>query len=235
MAPVARQLSRDFGVLEPLQSADTLDGQIDELRRQLTEHGDSGFTLIGSSWGAVLALFFASRHKAMVDRLILIGSAVFDAHYSELINPLRKSRVSPENLRQFEELEREKAGASPEERDRIFQKSVGLLFEGDAFDPITLDLELIEVQTRVNHSVWADFLKLRDEPGRLEREFSTIDMPVTVIHGDYDPHLIDGIRPYLSAWMPQTSFHILANCGHYPWIERQAREEFYRILRSATS
>jgi hypothetical protein len=29
MAPVARELSRDYGVLEPLQTATTLDGQVE--------------------------------------------------------------------------------------------------------------------------------------------------------------------------------------------------------------
>jgi len=27
------------------------------------------------------------------------------------------------------------------------------------------------------------------------------------------------------------SFHLLANCGHRPWIERQARDRFFSLLR----
>ena len=40
MTPVARELSADRGVLEPLQTAATLRGQIDELRAGLEAHGD---------------------------------------------------------------------------------------------------------------------------------------------------------------------------------------------------
>ena len=235
MAPVARELSKQVGVIEPLQSRDSLDGQIDELRDQLETHAELPATLVGSSWGAVLALIFAARYSETVDRLVLVGCAVFDAYHSELINPLRKSRVSEELRQQVDALESLKEGASSEERDRIFRQSVGLLLDGDVYDPLTRDLEVIDVQTTVNRKAWADFLRLRDEPGRLQKEFSTIEVPVTVIHGDYDPHLIEGIQPYLSEWLPQSIFHFLPKCGHYPWIERHARDKFYEILRAEIS
>ena len=40
MAPVARELSLNWGVLEPLQTAGSLEGQIQELRFVLEKNGD---------------------------------------------------------------------------------------------------------------------------------------------------------------------------------------------------
>ena len=40
MAPVARELASGRGVLEPLQTAASLKGQVDELRTVLEENGD---------------------------------------------------------------------------------------------------------------------------------------------------------------------------------------------------
>jgi pimeloyl-ACP methyl ester carboxylesterase len=79
MAPVARELAKYKGVLEPIQSAGSVERQIDELAEQLINTADFPVTLIGSSWGAVLALFMAARKDAAINKLILIGSAVFDA------------------------------------------------------------------------------------------------------------------------------------------------------------
>lgn len=40
MAPVARELANEWGVLEPLQTAASLEGQVQELRDVLETHGD---------------------------------------------------------------------------------------------------------------------------------------------------------------------------------------------------
>ena len=70
MAPVARELGKTRGVIEPLQTKGSLEGQIDELEGQLKTHADLPVTLVGSSWGAILALFLAARKKEMVRKLI---------------------------------------------------------------------------------------------------------------------------------------------------------------------
>jgi len=52
MAPVARELSSDIGVLEPLQSEKTIDGQVEELREVLETDAKLPVILVGYSWGA---------------------------------------------------------------------------------------------------------------------------------------------------------------------------------------
>ena len=74
MAPVARELASDWGVLEPLQTSSTLEGQIQELRNVLEKNGDLPVTLIGFSWGAWLGFIFAAEYPAFTKKLILIGS-----------------------------------------------------------------------------------------------------------------------------------------------------------------
>ncbi len=54
MAPVAQELAHERGVLEPLQTAETVDGQVEELRAVLETHANLPVTLIGWSWGAWL-------------------------------------------------------------------------------------------------------------------------------------------------------------------------------------
>ncbi len=73
MAPVAWELSQDWGGLEPLQTAISLEGQILELRTVLIVNGDLPVTLIGSSWGAMLGFIFSTRYSEFVKKLILSG------------------------------------------------------------------------------------------------------------------------------------------------------------------
>jgi pimeloyl-ACP methyl ester carboxylesterase len=230
MAPVARELAKVVGVLEPLQSANSFAGQIEELRIQLVDHGNPPLTVIGSSWGAILALFMAAKHAELVRKAILIGSAVFDAENSQRTKTQRLKRLSPVQRARHDTILRELTQASGEERDQLFAEWANIFFDADVYDPLTRDLEVLEVQPDANEKVWSDFKVLRDRPNFLANVYSKINIPVIVIHGKHDPHPIEGIRPLLESCLRDVRFEILPECGHYPWIERRARERFFDIL-----
>jgi pimeloyl-ACP methyl ester carboxylesterase len=59
-----------------------------------------------------------------------------------------------------------------------------------------------------------------------------IKVPVTVIHGDYDPHPIEGVMEPLSKVINNLNCHIIENCGHNPWYEAQAKDKFFEILNN---
>jgi len=231
MILVARELSKSVGIIEPLQSKDSVDGQIVELHRQLTMHGEPPFTLIGSSWGAVLALLAAARHQFEIAKLILIGSAVFDAESSAGIEERRIQRLSPPDQKRYRQLVDALQTAVGEEANKLMAEWADLFSTTDFYDPLTTDLGVIEVQRDLNFKVWTEFAALRDKPGHLKSEFSKIDIPTVIIHGDHDPHPIDGIWPFLQGCIPDIKLHLLKNCGHYPWVERHAKDRFYEILR----
>ena len=231
MAPVARELGEIMGVLEPLQTRDSLDGQIEELRAQLVNHAELPVTLIGSSWGAVLALFLSARAEMMIEKLILVGSAVFDAGNSSRVETRRLERLDAETRRRYETVKRELETAEAEDADRLMKEWGDIIFDADVYDPLTRDLEVLEVQHELHKKVWADFVALRDCPGFLKAEFTKIAVPTVVVHGEFDPHSIEGIRPFLENCLRVVSFLTLPKCGHYPWIERHAKGRFFEILR----
>ena len=231
MAPVARELGKVIGVIEPPQTRNSLEGQIEELKDQLSAHADTPVTLIGSSWGAVLALFLAAREGAIVEKLILIGSAVFDAESSSRIEPRRLERLDAEKRGRYEMIVTELKKGESAGSDALAKEWGDIIFDADVYDPLTRDLEVLEVQYELYKKVWSNFVALRDVPGLLKSQFSKIAAPTVVIHGEFDPHPIEGIRPFLESCLREVRFHILPECGHYPWIERRARREFFYILR----
>jgi pimeloyl-ACP methyl ester carboxylesterase len=60
--------------------------------------------------------------------------------------------------------------------------------------------------------------------------FGSIRCPVLMLDGDYDPHPGALIRAGLEPFILQLEHHELANCGHYPWREREVRGEFSQTL-----
>ena len=232
MAPVARELSKTCGILEPLQNEDSVEKQIAELNHQLTEYGDTPLTLIGSSWGAVLALFMSARYPDLITKIILIGSAVFDSASSAKIHHTRMSRLSEAQKQEYYKIENRIKDADEQSRAELFKKWGELFSHTDSFDPLEHEDETLEVQPHIFNKVWLDFVAMRDDPGFLSAEFSKVKCPVTIIHGDYDPHPIEGIQPFLENCIADIKTHILEKCGHYPWLEKQARDKFYNLLLS---
>jgi pimeloyl-ACP methyl ester carboxylesterase len=59
-----------------------------------------------------------------------------------------------------------------------------------------------------------------------------VQCPILAIHGDYDPSPAAGVRdPLARVLKVPFEFVVLENCGHTPWLERQARARLYEILR----
>lgn len=230
-ASLARALSHYAGTIEPLQSADTLEGQISELHAQLTSSASLPVVLVGWSWGAVLSLFIAGRYPSIISRLILVGCAVFDAASSAAITARRLARLSENDRRRYDELTTAMSAEGTADRDAIL-KDIGELLSGvDSYDPIDEPSNPVEPSYHVHARVWSDFKTLRDTRGALTREFASIVAPTLLIHGDYDPHPIEGIEPFLSRVLPHLELQVLPECGHSPWLERRARDRFFELIR----
>ena len=230
MAPVARELASQWGVLEPLQTATSLDGQIEELREMLERYGDPPVALIGSSWGAMLGFLLAARYPALVRKLILVGSGVYEERYATGIGQTRLNRLSDEERSQAHALMDALGDPAVADKSVPFARLGALFTSTDAFEPVTLDTEVIEVQYPVYQQAWPEMQALRASGALLEAG-KHISCPVVAIHGDYDPHPAEGIREPLARTVKDFRFIALERCGHLPWIERWARDDFFRILR----
>ena len=230
MAPVARELSRDFGVLEPLQTAATLDGQVEELRYTIEKQGSPPVVLIGSSWGAMLSYIFAARHPALVKKLIMVGSGLFDDRYAAGIQKTRLSRLDAEAKHEVYSLVKDLNDDVVSDKNKLLARLGELFTKADAYDPITLETEVLEVRFDIHDRVWGDAMKLRGS-GELLNLGKKIKCPVVAIHGDYDPHPAEGVRYPLSKVLKDFRFMLLPHCGHLPWIEREARGEFFKVVR----
>jgi pimeloyl-ACP methyl ester carboxylesterase len=244
VSPVARALARTRGVLEPFQTHDTIDGQVQELRDVLEQRGTPPIILIGWSWGAWLGMILAARYPWLVEKLLLVSSGPFDAAYVEEMNRTRLSRLTEDEKREWVAIQAALSGPDTPGRDSLFGRFGALFEKTDSFDPVAhsmaldgpeaaleeIDGDVVRNQVGIYQSVWPKAAELR-RSGKLLAYAEKVKCPVVAIHGDYDPHPAEGVRAPLVAVISDFTFILLANCGHSPWIERQASEEFYSVLR----
>jgi len=230
MAPVARELASSWGVLEPLQTAKSIQGQIEELKIVLEKNADLPVSLIGFSWGAWLSFIFAANYPIFVKKLILIGSGPFEEKYAARIEETRLNRISQEERTELESLHEILDNPAAEKKSETFARFGALFSKADAYDPITYESEIIDCDVDIFQSVWKQAEELR-RSGKLLELGKRIKCPVVAIHGDYDPHPAEGVQKPMSAILKGFRFILLKNCGHKPWIERQAKDRFYKTLK----
>jgi pimeloyl-ACP methyl ester carboxylesterase len=230
MAPVARELSTVMGVLEPLQTATTLEVQVRELKVVLEEHADLPLTLIGFSWGAMLSYIFAAHYPSFVRKLILVSSAPYDEKYAANITQTRLGRLAEHEREQALSLMQILNHSSIVDKNTTMARLGKLLSRADSYNPLPHDDEILECHYDVFQGVWNQADQLRSS-GKLLELGKRIKCPVVAIHGDYDPHPAEGVADPLSYILKDFRFILLEKCGHRPWLEASARDRFYTILK----
>lgn len=229
-APVARTLSNNYGVLEPLQTVDSLEGQIAELKSVLEDNANLPITMIGFSWGAWLSYIFTASYPDLVKKLILVSGGPFEEKYAAGINEVRMSRLSEEEKTEVISLYRKFNDSRIEAKDEVFQRFGKLFSKADAYDPIDDDSDKIIYDFKIFQNVWKEAEEVRKN-GLLLDLGGKIKCPVVAIHGDYDPHPAEGVKEPLARKLMDFKLILLENCGHKPWIEKQAKVKFYKILK----
>jgi proline iminopeptidase len=195
---------------------DDLDGVVDEL-------GVSPLTLVGYSWGGLLAMLYAieaaaGRTRHHPARLVLIDPAPVNRAFRDDFEReflRRQSDASVGRLRS------DLANSGLRERDpdayrrRAFELSVAGYFA----DPsATHDLTPFRVTGRVQQSVW-DSLGNFDllAPGRLD----SVHVQTLIVHGAQDP------IPLASSEAAAKAMHadlvVIDGSGHVPYVEQPAQ------------
>ncbi len=157
MEPVARELAAAFGVLEPIQTETTLDGQVEELKATLEEHAKQPIVLVGFSWGAWLSTIVTAEYPYLVKKLILVGSGPYEPQDLSQIGETRTSRLTQAEQEEYNVIIALLNDPAGEGKSEMFARLGQLANKTDRFN--------------------------------------------------------------------------LDNCGYKPWIERQAKDTFYEILR----
>jgi pimeloyl-ACP methyl ester carboxylesterase len=235
MGPVAQRLGHSRGVLEPMQSATTVYGQVDELRVAVESLCVPPVVLIGHSWGAWLSCFVAADHPRLVRKLILIGAPAFEEDYVPLLRDTRLKRLTPEERQEFIYL-MDAVNRPAEEADATAQlgRLGELATKTDTYDPIPLEFHLppptiSDKGGEIYAGVWPEAAAIR-RTGRLLPIVARIECPVVAIHGEYDPTPVEAVAVPLATTLRDFQMVKLEKCGHDPWRERWAVDKFYEIL-----
>ncbi len=230
MAPVARGLAHSFRVLEPLQRESsenrlTVGRHIEDLKAVLDAFCPSERpALVGSSWGAMLALAFAAEFPGVTGPIVLVGCGTFDPIARSRMTKILEERLDQETRERIEGLVDEIP--DPDERLEAMGNLLLPLYSQDA---VKTELDLTRCDAVSYRESWDDMLRLQRE-GVYPAAFRSIESPVLMLHGAVDPHPGALIRESLEPFLQRLEYREWERCGHYPWLERAIRREFFDVL-----
>lgn len=229
VATVAKELSVKRAVIEPLQTKDSIAGQVDELKEVIKTHCSGPVNLIGHSWGAWLACLFAASHPLSVKKLILVASAPFEEKYMREISAAREARLSDNQKRELDSFNKLINQEGLKNKGIYLAAVSSILLKADSCDLVLTPKEKVYIRVKIFKNVWAEAQALRRSQALIET-IKMIQCPVRVIHGDYDPHPYLGVKEPLEKYIRDVTFFLLSQCGHYPWLEKNAKDIFFEVL-----
>lgn len=203
---------------------------VEDVERVVGEIGASPLTLLGYSWGGLLAMLYAieaaaGRVKPAPERMILIDPAPVTREFRRTFETEFARRQSAAAVA---DLRGELAASGLRERDpeayrqRNFEWSVAAYFADPA---AARQLTPFRVTGRVQQSVW-DSLGDYDlvTPGQLD----SVRVPTLIVHGRQDPIPLASSQAAANAM--GASLVPIENAGHVPYVE-QPRALFSAIRR----
>lgn len=225
---LALLISKRAGVLEPMQSKDSIEGLIEELHEQLEENCSGKVILAGHSWGAWLAGLYAEKYPRNVKKVILIGCAPLEECYVSAIEERRRANMTPEETEEFGRILQYLANGSGE-KSGYLRRLGEICGRADGYEEEESLCDETDADGALYEKVWNEASGMRSSGELLER-FRRIACPLTLIQGAVDPHPVAGVLQPLKGGHADMKAYVLDRCGHTPWRERYARAEFARIM-----
>jgi proline iminopeptidase len=206
-SPVARPL--DIGWRDHV-------ADLESLRR---EWGFERLTLLGYSWGGLLALLYATEYLERVRALALVATAAAWGDYQRRFQQEfdRRSR-SAEVMRMRAELD--SSGLDKRDPKAYRQRRFDLSVAGYFRDPREArDVTPFVVQEQARQATWAS---LEGHGPELRRVLGTSRVPTLILHGRYDPIPLEWAEE-LAELMPEARLVVLEKSGHLPYLEEAER------------
>lgn len=223
---LARGLASHIGVLEPLQGQYSIRALIDELHSQLGQYGS--LTLIGHSWGAWLGVLYAVEYPELVKRLIIVGCGALDEKYLPIMNSRRLAHLTEVEKSEYLSLVEALKTTHSDNNEKL--RRLGCLAEkADVYSPLTVEESPGIFDGEMYRQVWNEAAAMR-RAGQLLANFGKLKIPLTVIHGEYDTTPPESIIEPLQTLDIAFDCYIIPCCGHTPWREKYASEEFFNFL-----
>jgi proline iminopeptidase len=223
---------------EPLDDV-TIATEVDDLDRVRESFGFGSIALLGHSWGGLLAMEYAIRHRERVSHLILMNSAPASRADAAALRTELARRMSPAQTERMNELRSDPMFLAGDIGAEV--EYYRIHFGTTLRNPEHLDAVIRRLRSAFTQQgvVAARAIedKLYDETWSrddydLVPALRLLDLPTLIIHGGDDFVPIEVIR-HIAEAISGSRLIVLPNCGHFAYLE-QPEQVFSSVVAFLT-
>lgn len=179
-------------------------------------------SLLGHSWGGMLAMSYAIAHPTSVDKLILMNaggasSEDFSLFIKEIMKRMEPYQAELKSIQESKSF----AQGDPETVASYYRTLYSRYF----YDPQKVNLLNLCMSPKAGLNSVKVFGTFREnvfmKPFNLHPGLRTLHIPALIIHGDSDP-IPTIVAQNIHKSIADSKFILIKNCGHFPYIEQPA-------------
>lgn len=228
---LAKVISKYKNTIELYNAGDTIEKQINEILETVDKYDIKNPILIGHSWGAWLSCLAAAEHD-IFGGIILIGCGPFEDKY---LNKMSSTRNNKLNLTEQKLLSEIFEAISKDNLSNVDMHTFGyLMAKMDGYELDLYDEKMDSFDVKTHNKLMDEIRNLRTSKELLEKA-SRISCSINVIHGLDDPHPYEGVVEPFDFNQINFEYDLIEKCGHTPWQEKFAKEEFEKIISKILS
>ncbi len=214
--------------LEPLNSKTiTMDLMVEDMENLRMHLNIEKWTILGHSFGGIMAAYYATKHPENIDKLILSSSGGINMEFTSYVAKRQQANlteVQRDSLAYFQK--KQNNGDSSIETRKGRTKYLAFAYVYDQSKAPVIAERLQQFNAEINSLVIQDLFKIKYDCSKKSLNF---DKPVLVLQGKNDIITVDTAQKTAKAF-PNSKLVLMDHCAHYGWLD--APEVYFASIQS---
>ena len=205
----------------------TMDLMVEDMENLRTHLQIEKWTILGHSFGGIMATYYASKHPERIDKLILSSSGGINMEFTSYVAKRQQANlteVQRDSLAYFQK--KQNNGDTSLETRKGRAKYLAFAYVYDPSKATIIAERLLQFNAEINSLVIQDLFKIKYNCSKI---FSNFDKPVLVLQGKNDIITVDTAKQTTKAF-PNSKLVLLDHCAHYGWLD--APEVYFASIQS---
>ena len=197
---------------------------MEKLRKHLNLEN---WTILGHSFGGIMAAYYTSKHPKNVDKLIFSSSGGLDLSLLSYVGQRVNARLSQQERDSLNYWTTKMNGGDNSYETRLGRgRSLAPAYvEDKSYVPVIAE-RLTQSNMQINGLVWSDLRRIKYDT---KKEMSTFKRPVLILQGTED--ILDVSTAELAhKTFPNSKLVLLEDCAHYGWLD--SKEAYFGAIHS---
>jgi len=207
----------------------TVDQFVDDLEQLRLKLAPGQINIIGGSWGAMLAMQYASKYSQNINAMVLMSSMGVSSEYFNIYqsniekNRTKEDSLSLEQIKETDEFKNRYPEAM-EEYWRIYFRAY--FYNPDLVAGINLWMR--DTTYKQIHGRYAKLWEFFNDYD-IHDDLKKISCRTLILHGDHDPTPIEWVQP-IHDNIAESQISIIKNTGHWLWVE--SPDQIFPLIRN---